>query len=122
MNKTVSKLKTLKQKQAKQQLSDREKSAQQDLKAQLQKQIDALNFGNLKPEETYTEVEKKHVADLTEKSKKEYSEQQITEAGRPNHPTGEAGRAMLERMNDNPICSLAKKTGCSILAVAAAHV
>ena len=101
MNKKVSKLKTLKQKQAKQQLSDREKSAQQDLKAQLQKQIDALNFGNLKPEETYTEVEKKHVADLTEKLKKEYSEQQITEAGRPNHPTGEAGRAMLERMNDS---------------------
>ena len=101
MNKKVSKLKTLKQKQAKQQLSDREKSAQQDLKAQLQKQIDALNFGNLKPEETYTEAEKKHVADLTEKLKKEYSEQQITEAGRPNHPTGEAGRAMLERMNDS---------------------
>lgn len=101
MNKKVSKLKTLKQKQAKQQLSDREKSAQQDLKAQLQKQIDALNFGNFKPEEAYTEAEKKHVADLTEKLKKEYSEQQITEAGRPNHPTGEAGRAMLERMNDS---------------------
>lgn len=101
MNKKVSKLKTLKQKQAKSQLSDREKSVQQDLKTQLQKQIDALNFGNFKPEEAYTEAEKKHVADLTEKLKKEYSEQQITEAGRPNHPTGEAGRAMLERMNDS---------------------
>ena len=101
MNKKASKLKKLKHKQKRQALTDQEKKEKQALRSHLQKQIDALNFGNLKPEEDYTEAERQHVADLTEKLKKEYSEQQITEAGRPNHPTGDAGRAMLERMNDS---------------------
>lgn len=101
MNKKASKLKKLKRKQKRQTLTDQEKKEKQALRSHLQKQIDALNFGNLKPEEDYTEAERQHVADLTEKLRKEYSEQQITEAGRPNHPTGDAGRAMLERMNDS---------------------
>lgn len=59
----------------------------------------------LKPESEYTEDEKTHVAELSDKLAREFSqsggEPSITELGNPRKPEGEAGKEMIRRMNES---------------------
>lgn len=102
MNQKTKRLKNLKQKQAKgETLSKEERTEKKRLHADFKNKIASLQFGNLKPEEDYTDEEKEHVAALSSKLKQEYAQKKVTEEGHPNHPAGEAGKAMLTRMNES---------------------
>lgn len=102
MDQKTKKLQKLKQKQAKgKTLSKEERTEKKKLHADFKKKIETLNFGNLKPEEDYTDEEKQHVAALSSKLEQEYTQKKVTEEGHPNCPTGQAGKAMLTRMNES---------------------
>lgn len=72
-------------------------------KSNLKAQLDNIELVDRKPESEYTEAEKKHVANLSQKLKEEYQdkEKSVTEAGNPRKPTGEAGKEMIHRMNES---------------------
>ncbi|WP_407066639.1 class I SAM-dependent methyltransferase [Eubacterium callanderi] len=58
-------------------------------------------------EESYTEEDKTHIAEMNEKLAVEYEDAKrkermsVTEAGNPRKPQGEAGKMMIERMNES---------------------
>ncbi|WP_392889625.1 class I SAM-dependent methyltransferase [Eubacterium limosum] len=58
-------------------------------------------------EESYTEEDKTHIAEMNEKLAVEYEDAKrkermsVTEAGNPRKPQGEAGKIMIERMNES---------------------
>ncbi|MGN0194747.1 MAG: class I SAM-dependent methyltransferase [Pseudoramibacter sp.] len=82
-------------------MSKEEQSEKKQLRADFKKKIENLSFGNLKPEEDYTNEEKQHVAALSSKLEQEYAQKKVTEEGHPNRPAGQAGKAMLSRMNES---------------------
>lgn len=71
----------------------------------LKGQLDRIEIVDDKDPEDYTEEEKRHIAELSEKLGKEYEAQnkamEVTIAGNPRKPQGEAGRQMVERMNES---------------------
>jgi len=75
----------------------------QSIRENLKAQLDNIEFVDDKPEADYTEEEKQHVQDLSEKLKQEYDgqEKSITEQGNPRKPVGEAGKIMVNRMNES---------------------
>lgn len=80
----------------------------------LRSQLEIIEIVDPLPEKEYTEEDLTHIAEMTEKLGKEYEatmqgeqalsqgdKDAITEAGNPANPTGEAGRQMVERMNES---------------------
>ncbi|MEG0377694.1 MAG: DUF896 domain-containing protein [Eubacterium sp.] len=95
-------------------LTEDEHKEQQALRAEyigavrgnLKSQLDCIKIVDDTPEEEYTEEEKAHVAELSEKLGKEFQDEQnkqisVTEAGNPRKPEGDAGKEMIARMNES---------------------
>ncbi len=97
-------------------LTDEEKAEQNKLRDEyvgairtnVRAQLDRIKIvDTLVPEEEWTEEEKEHAAELSDKLKKEFEEQNERDSkirenieGNPASPEGEQGRKMLERMNE----------------------
>ena len=78
------------------------------IRTNVRAQLDRIKIvDTLVPEEEWTEEEKEHAAELSDKLKKEFEEQNERDSkirenieGNPASPEGEQGRKMLERMNE----------------------
>ena len=70
-------------------------------------QLDSIEIMRPDYEESYTEEDKTHIAEMNEKLAVEYEDAKrkermsVTEAGNPRKPQGEAGKMMIERMNES---------------------
>ncbi|VYU76777.1 Demethylrebeccamycin-D-glucose O-methyltransferase [Eubacterium limosum] len=77
------------------------------VRANLKSQLDSIEIMSPDYEESYTEEDKTHIAEMNEKLAVEYEDAKrkermsITEAGNPRKPQGEAGKMMIERMNES---------------------
>lgn len=79
------------------------------VRASLKNQLDSIEIVGPDYEASYTEADKTHIAEMTEKLGTEFEQEQerlkknmsITEAGNPRKPEGEAGKLMIERMNES---------------------
>ena len=78
------------------------------IRTNVRAQLDRIKIvDTLVPEEEWTEEEKEHAAELSDKLKKEFEEQNERDSkirenieGNPASPEGEQGRKMLKRMNE----------------------
>lgn len=77
----------------------------QGIRANLKRQLDAIEIVDPNYEDSYTEEDKAHIAELSAKLGAEFAEKQkeisITELGNPRKPQGEAGKEMIARMNES---------------------
>lgn len=77
------------------------------VRANLKSQLDSIEIMSPDYEESYTEEDKTHIAEMNEKLAVEYEDanrkerMSVTEAGNPRKPQGEAGKMMIERMNES---------------------
>lgn len=74
------------------------------VRANLKRQLDAIEIVDPNYEDSYTEEDKAHIAELSAKLGEEYAKQKevsITEMGNPRKPQGEAGKQMIARMNES---------------------
>lgn len=77
------------------------------VRANLKSQLDSIEIMSPDYEESYTEEDKTHIAEMNEKLAVEYEDvkrkerMSVTEAGNPRKPQGEAGKIMIERMNES---------------------
>ena len=79
----------------------------ESVRANLKSQLDNIEILSPDYEKSYTEADKAHISQMNEKLAAEYEDEQrkermsITEAGNPRKPEGEAGKMMIERMNES---------------------